>query len=406
MFTSFRNTADQSYNGRGNILAGLFGRTASNGVAESIENREFDSSTSGSRSRYASTLGSPATNERSISPKGSKSSSISESYTPLSRSDQLKILLAREYHSAPACTIDFLNASSSFNLDGTNERDSTETLVDGSGRHIALGDLDAFSTAREPHVPSTSRTSLISSPGSKASVDQNIAKSISKNVELNPVVQEAPVTKRARVDTSTSPLQPEVLPTTDYGSKPTSPEVQPQQSTIDVATRVDDEANAQSTRRSNASSSGKLVESERRDLPVYCRSLLYRIRVPLWQRLKRGCELNAGRYEVNSPQVSGSRTNLSCDRVGRSINRSIPRVETMETLAPLHLSDLDTDGEADGGSNSPVHTFTKNPGNFRHCFMSIPSSSKKKSKGIVMDGKLWLPGKLILLGSKSFSKKS
>ncbi|KAK1938361.1 hypothetical protein X943_000588 [Babesia divergens] len=242
--------------------------------------------------------------------------------TPTSRAEQLELLLSRNYYSAPACSLDFVNLTSSIRDSGEEVFDLEPTLSDVATDEFRVPpstacpvllsfpsvDIEPFGVGMaacdSPFTGSVLRTTTGSNcsddipkateppveccedpPTASALMEMHTASeamaAASRSSEPPTMAQLDRFVRRTCMDISTSPL-----------SQPA--EGEPPSSRPYVPCGVD--------------ASTSPMGSAARSIPVYSRSLLYRIRVPLAQRLRNACS------NFCDGRLSERRLNLSCER--------------------------------------------------------------------------------------------
>ncbi|UKK00018.1 hypothetical protein MACK_000084 [Theileria orientalis] len=317
--------------------------------------------------------------------------------TPTNRAEQLPLLLARNYYTAPACLLRFVNTTSSIRSSPSEHRDSDGTVIDNQIDPIDFNldneDMDIFKSDEEvPEILSigtlSNRSSLVRNRQLHYSDDLSYVDVDS--VDLNMVLQSVNSKygshfdkgcspffdlkdtnytdgSKDRVDVGTSPLLFDTSHKTDNfafnGNLNSDSQFIPEDTKLD-SYGVDGAKNFNttdpepeffspgfgsekehphgprySTLKSGDFSVKKSEFSKQRQMPVYCRSLLYRIRVPLSKRLKNVDEDMLVK-SMASPIVSESRANLSCDRLFSSRPRLSNSADSSRSF--LRLSDLDS----------------------------------------------------------------
>lgn len=387
-------------------------------------------------------------------------SSSGETKTPTSRLDQLPILLARNYFTAPACLLEFINTTSTINPGALSNRDSDGTICDYEDDKFVDCNLDTSDgicvVERLGYIPPTevlngtlTRTSLASNGTISESGIESLAYSDTNSIcnlqqtntsqsldstdcepeNCGSICRTGPfsnveIRTKFCVDRGTSPLAAPKSSSVDTQATDSYQSVvyagkfhegissgddpcissDPPSNTSDVyrmnpKRRINEEVDAEySSYASDSNVATQSVETQR-ELPVYCRSLLYRIRVPLSKRLKNGPE--GYMSDLNSHCLSVSRTNLSCDRVFYSSNRSSQK-SSESTYSILRLSDLaDDTTHSDSSTNCTFFKSNRifNSGSTDKDRLETPygGHSHRRNLGLYVEGKYLKPGKLTLL---------
>ncbi|EAN33282.1 hypothetical protein TpMuguga_01g00038 [Theileria parva strain Muguga] len=383
-------------------------------------------SDSDNNSHLVSSSSSHILSENGIPNSTLESPLFTETKTPTNRSEQLPILLARNYYTAPPCLLRFVNSTSTIRSYKENKRDSDGTVLDNEYDPIIdcnvdtndemddydlnENDVETFSIGTM-----TNRTSLMSDqqfPDSDELAYMNM-----DPLELNLVLQNASskrdphfdkgcspfviekstdsnTNSKVTVDIGTSPL---IMDETELFDKwvstdkldedtevkvedieiklePTTMDSYPPElesndlNTTDVDVEpsefpINDDApdsKEYSTLESGDFSIKNQELPQENQIPVYCRSLLYRIRVPLSKRLKNINE-DALNNSLSSPLNSPTKVNLSCDRLFSSKTKSPNSIDYSYSL----LSVRDLEPNRSDSSNLLPNTnydFSKNKG--------------------------------------------
>ncbi|UKJ87608.1 hypothetical protein MACJ_000044 [Theileria orientalis] len=319
--------------------------------------------------------------------------------TPTNRAEQLPLLLARNYYTAPACLLRFVNTTSSIRSSPSEHRDSDETVIDNQFDPIddfnldTNDDIDMFKSDEEvPEILSigtfSNKSSLMRNNQLHHSDDFGYVDTAC--VDLNLVLQSVNSKYGSHFDKGCSPLfhfketnySGGSKDTVDVGTSPllfdtshktnnfafngdmnSDSQLMPEDTKLDSyyvdraknfnTTDPEPEFSSPgfesekehthgprySTLKSGDFSVKKSEFSNQRQMPVYCRSLLYRIRVPLSKRLKNVDE-DVLVKSMASPLHSESRANLSCDRLFSTRPRLSNSVDSSRSF--LRLSDLDS----------------------------------------------------------------
>lgn len=357
---------------------------------------------------------------RSTSPRIS-----SELRTPQSRSEQLAILLARNYYSAPACSLAYVNIPSSDSGGYESSYERVTTICNANAEKNEQ-------TWRKQPVPTLSippvglESSTIDILRCESSLDDSTQPGNVSNIDLAdmPLQDESPVNatddnapavcalmemhnasealEAAEKDESVYPLLPLNLP------------LDP--SRVDVSTSPLDTGADEATTVLPLGSIGCIddaatspMESAKRSIPVYSRSLLYRIRVPLAQRLKNTCH-NFGEYLGRD-----NRSNTSCER--QQLKRVISVSETAHEDPSSAESSLDEETflnwspdlmQGGVGDITPPENNGEDIYFWKRRRWTISNGKRKQirrysnteSTGLMMSGEFWARGSMRYIGAK------
>ncbi|AFZ80580.1 hypothetical protein BEWA_034370 [Theileria equi strain WA] len=365
--------------------------------------------------------------------------SYNETRTPTTRLDQLPILLARNYFTAPACLLEFINTTSTIHHGTISNRDSDGTIIGYEDDQFESYNVDTNDELCDiEHLDSTSSEVLSNTLTRRTSLASNetVAESFSKNFvyfDANPIDNlqqnatspsnftdcepECDSTGRSdsvnvtkiSIDKGTSPLviheNVQTLDPRNIGAShvkdiiidaesPRTLDSPAKNSNCQKKRAIDEETDVESESCTKDPDTS-LSRETKNEMPVYCRSLLYRIRVPLSKRLKNGPEEYLSNSDLYS--LSISRTNLSCDRLFNSSKRS-----SESAYSVLRLSDLADDVTY---SDSPgTQTFFKsnriieNDGTYKNNLDVLCSEhTDRKNMSLYVGGRYLKPGKLTLL---------
>ncbi|GBE62631.1 hypothetical protein, conserved [Babesia ovata] len=346
-----------------------------------------------------------------LSPNNSR-----EPRTPTTRSEQLAILLARNHYSAPACSLEFVNLTSSIRTSVESQRDSDVTLLDNCSCPYARQNSTTQSPLNDDPSPSSQDrwvdasgdqqppVNIDSVPLDSALVNEDGCED-TQSVEGEPssacalmnmhkATQALERTAEDGIDTTSFPLGPLVRRNcVDVGTSPMPPSPgepapsPPTSSAVDAGTSP--------------------IESVKKSIPVYSRSLLYRIRVPLAQRLRNSCSTLGG--SIPSPRRSSvQRANMSCERTSVSL-----RLRIQDTAAV----DVENETSASDGLSSTTSSDVRRPvipenataegGTFLkrvRCLKNNREGKRRRaasaspSRGIVVSGELWPNGTMKYIG--------
>uniref|UniRef100_A0A3B0MHB5 Uncharacterized protein n=1 Tax=Theileria annulata TaxID=5874 RepID=A0A3B0MHB5_THEAN len=381
-------------------------------------------SDSDNNSHLVSSSSSRILSENGIPNSTLESPLFTETKTPTTRSEQLPILLARNYYTAPPCLLRFVNTSSTIRSYKERKRDSDGTILDNEFDPIidcnvdTNDEMDDYSL-NENDVETfsigtmTNRTSLMSDQQFHDTDD--LAYMNMGPLELNLVLQSVSSKQDNHLDKGCSPIviqksrnsNQNSKVTVDIGTSPLlvheselfdkwvstdkldeyteikveDPEIKLEPTTMDsypsepqsnslITTDVDVPASEFSENKDTINSneystleSGdfSIINQElpkENQIPVYCRSLLYRIRVPLSKRLKNINE-DALNNSLSSPLHSPTKVNLSCDRLFTSKNKSQNPIDYSYSL--LSVRDLEPNGsESSNLLSNTNYDFSKN----------------------------------------------
>ncbi|CDR96123.1 hypothetical protein, conserved [Babesia bigemina] len=415
MWSLSRDSSANGAEGRASVLDTLLLRSATDDVDVSSKGYctsvETDSATPYLSSDASSNRVTGSHVTTTLSPTNSR-----EPRTPTTRSEQLAILLARNYASAPACSLEFVNLTSSLRDSRETQRDSDITLLDNCSCPYARQNSTTQSPLNEDPSPSSQDQWINASgdeeptentddmPLDSALVDENgcedtqsveressRACALMNMHEATQAVENGvedgiettcyplgPLVRRNCVDVGTSPMPP----------SPGEPEPSPPTShAVEAGTSP--------------------IESVKKSIPVYSRSLLYRIRVPLAQRLRNSCSTLGG--SLPSPRRSSvQRTNMSCERRSVSLRLSIQETATVDienersasTVSfSATSSDLGSTINSDNAS-SEGGTFVKRVRCLQHRREGKRRRASRTSpnRGILVSGELWPNGTMKYIG--------
>ncbi|GIX62345.1 uncharacterized protein BcabD6B2_17800 [Babesia caballi] len=405
--------------GRASVMDTLLLRPAKEDMELENVNSARSSVESGAATPFAVSDGTPSGLDTSrVTPVRSPTLSR-ERRTPLTRSQQLAILLARNHYSAPACSLDFVNLTPCLSELCESRRDSLGSLVENSEerapREEAVSPQAPQGDASPPKPDDTTA-------GGKETASLSRAETGSTNVESDFVEddgrEEAPAVERGEAATcaliamhrASAALGP--APTAGVRTAELSLGRLVHRNCVDMATSPLTSALDVPT-LSTAAASGveagtSPMASAKKSIPVYSRSLLYRIRVPLAQRL-RNCSSYGDANQ--SPQGSARRVNMSCYRRSASLRLSSQRASAVE----FSMSELNTDSPPTAASSDGVSDGSAGRGPSPGCDATFRKRARQAAlederrrrlarsspgRGLVVAGELWLSGTMKNIGPK------
>ncbi|EDO05186.1 hypothetical protein BBOV_I000920 [Babesia bovis T2Bo] len=293
----------------------------------------------------------------------------SEFRTPTTRAEQLSILCSRNHHSAPACSLEYIAMTSSIRLRVEVDRDSAKTYVDSpvGRRHShsttaspsskgSLSSLRRISTnsvsghCDDVCVRLTTNSDTLGSvtADSDFTVSEDTVCALAVMHNASEIIQGKSVSDmplgrmvhRRCVDMGTSPLNNSV----GFECRSMVSSSLPVQCSVDASTSP--------------------MDSAHKSLPVYSRSLLYRIRVPLAQRLRNACSS----FSEISESIGDSSLPMDTESLSTSGSK-VASVDNRETLSTR----LSSDSDVVISEPEPEFTFLKS-------MRSIPSEVNPKRR--------------------------
>ncbi|BAM38563.1 conserved hypothetical protein [Theileria orientalis strain Shintoku] len=446
MINSKNNLISKPGEYRQSVLDALLNRNVSENYSSDRSSGPPDPCSDSEKLSYRNSQAlSPNSTDYDVVDSGSWSPLPLGTRTPTNIAEQLPILLARKYYSAPACLLRFVNLTSSIRSSSPQRRDSDVSVIDNEMDFTDDFNLDPnddignFKSDEEvPEILSVGALSngspLVNNPlhcsDDSGYVDVD-------PVDINVVLQSVnskygshfdkgcspffdmketngAEASKVRVDVGTSPLVLDKSHGTDdfpfNGSLDSDSHMVPEDTKLDyyvdgakTLNTTDPETEffspgfgsekehapspGFSTLKSGDFSVKKSEFSADKQIPVYCRSLLYRIRVPLSKRLKNVDEDVLVR-SMASPLLSESRANLSCDRLYSSRPRLSNSADSSRSF--LRLSDLDSHSvesraylktaKPPSGSNDPDKRCKRGYSGSRH--FEGPSKHSKRYKRV------------------------
>ncbi|ORM42089.1 uncharacterized protein BXIN_0944 [Babesia sp. Xinjiang] len=343
-----------------------------------------------------------------------------ETSTPTTRSEQLAILLARNYHSAPACSLDFISITSSIYLSHDEERDSERTLLGSPGEQVlradvpssllctgvaasptsTLGDNDEYhsndSIIDEDNVFLKSMSSS-GQASTDAPSEADEGASVCALVEMHNASEAHKSMQEDDVVTSELPLGRMVhRHCVEMGTSPMCATGGP---------ALSQALTTSATGGCGVDASTSPIDSAKKSIPVYSRNLLYRIRVPLAQRLRNACS-NFSEENI----TPGSSTN---DANKRSDSRSVSLSLSFRDLDSddrKERTSLPPDSSPESGTVMETHDSPQADVTFRkkaRLMSSVSSRKRPRLKstsphgGLVVAGELWRSGSMKYIGAGS-----
>ncbi|GFE52611.1 hypothetical protein BaOVIS_000150 [Babesia ovis] len=343
--------------------------------------------------------------------------------TPTTRSEQLAILLSRNYHSAPACSLDFIALTSSLRLHNDVERDSEKTLVESPVGH-AMSPMDPGSSHNWNNKANTHR--ILPDDNDQNVVNMDIAIHDNATSDHSSVTtcnigtrthEPSGDTENGRVCALVAMHKASEFKMTREESCGTNSDLplgrMVHRHCVEMGTSPINASVAQRAPPATTSASAGCgvdvstspIESAKKSIPVYSRSLLYRIRVPLAQRLRNACS-SFSEMQDSTCEEPGSANNSPTGLTG-SLRLSLNELNSVSNRDSVSIrrdpSVDSTDTTSATESNSSSHRASLFFKTVRS--ISVDSAPKRRrstrsssTDGLLVSGELWRSGSMNYIG--------